>query len=288
MEGSCSRKADNSLAVRDASGAGLVRVGWEMNPYAEGQNPTPETPRQRTLPNARVELADGERYIRKYEAVRAGGHSGGTGTLYVTSARLIFYAKAKGKGTQRESTVVQQTRMQDITGIAAYVSYRISLGLMILTAVFSLGLVAALATKVLIWIVIDAIVVALCVMSLTRGSSKHGSVGVIINSKSSETSPIGFGNFNAQRSGLFRLLGSFSRFFRAYTAFDVMLGVPGADSDKIIEQLGAAILDIQQLGDAALERWGVRDIEGAEGSGNGSLHRSGEVAADPVRGVGFD
>jgi hypothetical protein len=36
-----------------------------MNPYAEGQNPTPQTQRQRMLPNARVELADGERYIRK-------------------------------------------------------------------------------------------------------------------------------------------------------------------------------------------------------------------------------
>jgi uncharacterized membrane protein (GlpM family) len=245
------------------------------------------------LPNARVELADGERYIRKYEAVRAGGHSGGQGTLYVTSARLIFYAKAKGKGTQRESTVVQQTRMQDITGIAAYVSYRISLGLMIVTVVFGLGLVAALATKVLIWIVIDAIVVVLCAMKLASGSSKHGSAGVIINSKSSEASPIGFGNFNAQRSGLFSLLGSFARIFRAYTAFDVMLGVPGEDSDKIIEQLGAAILDIQQRGDAALKRWGVGDIEGVAGLGNGAFSGADGLAADdlavePVRGVGFD
>lgn len=259
-----------------------------MNPYAEGQNPTPQTQRQRMLPNARVELADGERYIRKYEAVRAGGHSGGAGTLYVTSARLIFYAKAKGKGTQRESTVVQQTRMQDITGIAAYVSYRISLGLMVLTVVFGLGLVAALATKVLIWIVIDAIVVVLCIMRLASGSSKHGSAGVIINSKSSEASPISFGNFNAQHGGLFRLLGSFARIFRAYTAFDVMLGVPGEDSDKIIEQLGAAILDIQQRGDAALERWGVGDTQGGAGPGNGVPSGAGDIPVEPVRGGAFD
>src|ERR1700722_15060733 len=123
-----------------------------MDPYAEGQDPTQQTQRQRMLPNARVELADGERYIRKYEAVRKDGRSGGTGTLYVTNARLIFYAKAKGRGTQRESRVVQQTRMQDITGIAAYVSYRISLVLMILTVVFGLGLLAALVSKTMIWI----------------------------------------------------------------------------------------------------------------------------------------
>jgi hypothetical protein len=265
-----------------------------MNQYAEGQDPTPQTQRQHTLPNATVELAVGERYIRKFEAVRKGGHSGGTGTLYVTNARLIFYAKAKGRGTQRESTVVQQTRMQDITGIAAYVSYRISPLLMILTAVFGLGLLAALASKTLTWIVVDAIVLAVCVAALVRGSSKYGSAGVTIHSKSSETSPIAFGNFNAQRGGLFRLLGSFAGVFRAYTAFDVMFGAPGADSDKIIEQLGAAILDIQQRGDAALERWGVRDIEAipdqrnASFSGFGSLPGSDAVHAERTRGGGFN
>jgi hypothetical protein len=246
------------------------------------------------LPNARVELADGERYIRKYEAVRKGGHSGGTGTLYVTSARLIFYARAKGRGTQRESTLVQQTRMQDITGIAAYVSYRVSLALMILTVVFGLGLLAALASKTFLWIVIDAIVLAICATALVRGSSKHGSAGVIINSKSSEASPIGFGNFNAQRGSLFRLLGSLAGVFRAYTAFDVMFGAPGEDSDKIIEQLGAAILDIQQRGDAALERWGVGDIEAipdqryASFSSSGSFPGAGDARVEPARGAGFD
>jgi hypothetical protein len=78
--------------------------GVHVTDYEAGQiprvpTPRPPTLRQRTLPDAPVQLADDEVYVRKYEAVRAGGRSGGSGTLYVTNARLIFYAKARGRGT---------------------------------------------------------------------------------------------------------------------------------------------------------------------------------------------
>lgn len=52
-------------------------------------------------------------------------------------------------------------------------------------------------------------------------------------------------------------MGPFARLFRAYTAFDVAFGVPGADSDRIVAELDALILDMQQRGNDALERWGV-------------------------------
>ena len=214
--------------------------------------------------------------MRKYEAVRAGGGSGGNGTLYVTNARVIFYAKAKGRGTQRESQLLQQTRLQDITGVAAYVSYRISLGLIILTAVFALGLLAALLTKVVLWIIIDALVVAVCVMIIVGGGSRRGGAGVTIHSASTETSPINFGSFASRHSGFLRvLLGPFAVFFRAYTAFDVAFGAPGEDSDGVIAELGALILDMQQRGNDALERWRVTE------PGNYSDGYSGE----PLRGM---
>jgi hypothetical protein len=214
--------------------------------------------------------------VRKYEAVRAGGSSGGNGTLYVTNARIIFYAKAKGRGTQRESQLLQQTRLNDITGVAAYVSYRISLGLMVLTAVFTLGLLAALLTKVVIWIIIDALVVAACILMITGGRSRRGGAGVTISSASTETSPINFGSFASRRGGLLRvLLGPFAVFFRTYTAFDVAFGAPGEDSDRVITELGALILDMQQRGNDALERWGVTE------PGN----YPGGYSGEPLRGL---
>jgi hypothetical protein len=212
------------------------------------------------LPNAPIQICDDEKYVRKYEAVRAGGSAGGTGTLYVTNARIIFYATAKGRGTQRESQLLQQTRLQDITGVAAYVAYRISLGLVLVTVIFTLGLLAALDKRIVIWIVIDAAVVATCLLMLLGGGTKRGGAGVRIQSASTETSPINFGSFAAQHSGLLRILmGPFARFFRAYTAFDVAFGEPGVDSERVVAELGALILDFQTRGDAALERWGEEE-----------------------------
>jgi hypothetical protein len=235
----------------------LIGVG-HVNEFGVGQFPAPPTPRQRTLPNAPVLLGDDEVYVRKYEAVRAGGGSGGNGTLYVTNARVIFFAKAKGRGTQRESSLLQQTRLQDVTGVVAYVSYRISLGLMILIGIFALGLLVAIATKILLWVLIDAVVILVCVLLLAGGGSRRGGAGVTIHSASTETSPINFGSFAAKNGGFLRALVSpFTRLFRAYTAFDVAFGIPGADSEMIIAELGALILDMQQRGNDALERWGV-------------------------------
>jgi hypothetical protein len=216
-----------------------------------------------------VLLGDDEVYVRKYEAVRADGGSGGNGTLYVTNARVIFFAKAKGRGTQRESSLLQQTRMQDITGVAAYVSYRISLGLMILIGIFALGLLAAIVTKILIWVLIDGAVIAVCVMLIAGGGSRRGGAGVLIHSASTENSPINFGSFAAKHGILRALMGPFARLFRAYTAFDVAFGIPGADSERIIAELGALILDMQQRGNDALERWGA----GEPGSSPGEPER---------------
>lgn len=227
-------------------------------PPGSGQGPPPATPRQRTLPDAPVQLADDEVYVRKYQAVLAPRQSDGVGTLYVTNARVIFYAQARGRGTQRESKLLQQTRLQDITGVAAYVSYRLSLGLIVLTVLFALGFLLALILGSVRWMIIDAIVVAALLIFLASGKGMRGGAGVVIHSSSTETSPINFGSF-AVRGGisalLWRLTGPFALLLRSYSAFDVAYGIPGADSDRVIAEIGALVLDMQQRGDAALDRW---------------------------------
>jgi hypothetical protein len=184
----------------------------------------------------------------------------GEGTLYVTDSRVVFYAKAKGRGTQRGSTLIQQTNVADVTGMTAYVSRRVSLALFFLTCVFLLfGLSSLFVVPpvAFLWFILAAI----CIIALVAGAAKRGSTGVIITSRNDGHSPISFGTFQTRRGligSLTQALGStFFSVFGIFTVFDVLDGYPGQDSGQIISELGALILDIQTRGDLAYEHYGV-------------------------------
>jgi hypothetical protein len=184
----------------------------------------------------------------------------GEGILYVTDSRVVFYAKAKGRGTQRGSTLIQQTNVADITGMTAYVSRRVSLLLFFLTCVFFLfGLFTLffMPPVAIVWFILAVI----CVIALVSGAAKRGSTGVIISSRDDGHSPISFGTFQTRRGfigSLTQALGAqFFSVFGIFTVFDVLDGYPGRDSSQIISELGALILDIQTRGDLAYEHYGV-------------------------------
>jgi hypothetical protein len=184
----------------------------------------------------------------------------GEGILYVTDSRVVFYAKAKGRGTQRGSTLIQQTNVADITGMTAYVSRRVSLVLFSLTCVFLLFALSSLfvVPRVsILWFILAAI----CIIALVSGAAKRGSTGVIISSRDDGHSPISFGTFQTRRGfigSLTQALGApFFSVFGIFTVFDVLDGYPGQDSSQIISELGALILDIQTRGDLAYEHYGV-------------------------------
>lgn len=211
------------------------------------------------LPGSPVRLGDGEVLWKQYRAVQLRGHSGGQGTLYVTDSRVVFYAQARGRGTQRESSLVQQTKLEDITGLAAYVSHRLSLGWLIASVVSGLIALVAIIAHQPLWIIVWLVIFALCLAALLGSGARRGSAGVIIHARATMASPIGFGHFGTQHStSIWRLLWlPFLLLFRAYNAFDVTLGAPGEDSSKVIAELGALIMDLQTRGTLAGEHWGV-------------------------------
>ena len=51
-------------------------------------------------------------------------------------------------------------------------------------------------------------------------------------------------------------------FLRAQTAFDVIFGRPGQDSDRLITELGALILDLQTRGQLAADYWTTAPARG--------------------------
>lgn len=220
-------------------------------------------------------LAHGEQVLKEYDVVtlrtflfkRQRGH----GTLYVTDARVVFYAQVYPRGTQKASWIFQQTKLQDISGLAANVSRRLSLGLVVLTLVFALLTIGTLLTVVLIPLaIIFGIVTVLLVIALVRDASRRGDVGVVINSRENENSPIAFGHSPRER-GLLDKLGRLlifpiAIFLRSFDAFDVMAGDPGDNAGELLHELGALIIDLQTRGTMAYPEWNIAVPAGAVGA----------------------
>jgi hypothetical protein len=217
------------------------------------------------LPNSPVLLCQNEHVLRVYRAVQLRSANRGEGTLYVTDARVVFYARAAGRGAQRESAIVQQTKLQDITGIQAFVSRRISMLLLALIVLFGLGAIFSLLARDVLGIVICLAVVAACLLVISGGAGQRGRAGVRIHSLATQATPISFGTFNVYSNPFMMLLSAMINplllFIRAYTAFDVLVGRPGRDSDLLISELGALIMDLQTRGTLSLDHWGEADSQ---------------------------
>jgi hypothetical protein len=206
-------------------------------------------------------LGDGEVLWRQYAVSQLRTRQQGEGTLFVTDARVVFYARARGRGAQRASALVQQTKVGDITGMTAFVSHRISLGWLIVAALLALATLSSLLSNSWRYVIIFGVLTALAVVMLLRGAAKRGSIGVQIHSGSTQQSPIAFGQFEEQRGMIGQLVHSlltpFLALFGVYTAFDVLVGFPGQDAEQVIAELGALIFDLQSRGSLAGTHWGV-------------------------------
>jgi hypothetical protein len=212
------------------------------------------------LGNSPVRQCENEHVVRVYRAVQLRSAKRGEGTLYVTDARVVFYARAEGRGAQRESAIVQQTKLQDITGMSAYVSRRINMLLLVLIALFGLAAIGSLIAREWLICIVSLVVVAICLIITGQGSAQRGRAGVTIHSLATQASPIGFGTWSEHTNPFVALLSAFFNpllsFMRAQTAFDVLVGRPGQDSDQLISELGALIMDLQTRGTWTLEHWG--------------------------------
>jgi hypothetical protein len=220
-------------------------------------------------------LAYGEQVLKEYDVVtlRTGlfKRQRGHGTLYVTDARVVFYAQVYPRGTQKASWLFQQTKLEDISGLFAHVSRRLSLGLVVLTLVFGFLTLGTLLTVVLIPLaVVFAIITVLLAIALVRDASRRGDVGVVINSRENENSPIAFGHLPRER-GFLDALGRLlifpiALFLRSYSALDVVAGDPGDNASELLHELGALIIDLQTRGTMAYPEWNIVVPAGAVGA----------------------
>ncbi|WP_336852726.1 zinc ribbon domain-containing protein [Sinomonas albida] len=262
------RKADGARDAADPPEALDAPVA-RFDPHPPGGvAPAPRTTAQlaspaqlATLPGTPLVLGDGEKIWRTYRVVRLRRPELGEGLLFVTDARVVFYARARGRGTQRPSALVQQTRLDSVTGVSAYVTHRISLGWFVLAVITGLFVVGSILTLAIPLVIFWGLLFAGTVWMLVQGAAKKGSVGVQIQGSSSDQSSLSFGQFGEQR-GYFgtivhSLISPVLGLLGVYTAFDVLLGFPGQDAEKVVSEIGALVFDMQSRGSLAAGRWGV-------------------------------
>jgi hypothetical protein len=245
-----------------------------VNPALTLASPAPTLTRQADTAAGsqapRFRLAQDEHVLKTYEAVvlrpgllrRRRGH----GTLYVTDARVVFYAWVYPKGTQRQSWLLQQTKLEDISGLYADVSRRVSLGLLVLTAFFGLATLGTLVTLLLPLTVVFAILTVLCAALMMWDAARRGSVNVTIQARGYNASSIAFGHLGGERffDQMVRYLFFPILFFvKSYGAGDVATGDPGPDADQLLHELGALILDLQTRGTMSYPHWGITETVGA-------------------------
>jgi hypothetical protein len=273
----CHRQVPPGDAFCEGCGAQLSGAAGMSEGASPQNHPTmvvppfeamPETPLQpalsravavagATLPGTPLIIGDGETLWRQYEVSQLRTRERGQGTLFVTDARVVFYARAEGRGTQRGSALVQQTKIGDITGVSAFVSHRVSLGWLITTAILGLITLSSLAGGRWGYFVVFGLLLAVAITMLVRGAAKRGSVGVMIHGASTQQSPIAFGQFGESHGTIYRLLSPLLALLGVYTAFDVLVGFPGRDAEQVIAELGALIFDLQSRGSLAGTHWGV-------------------------------
>ena len=214
-----------------------------------------------TLPGTPIVLGDGEVLWRQYRAVQLRTRSQGEGMIFVTDTRVVLYARARGKGTQRPSSLVQQVKLEHVTGVTAAVSRRFSLGLLIFTVVMALIAVSTLLTGAIPFAFLFGVIAAFCAWRLAAGAAKRGAVGVVIHA-GAQGQPIIFGQagHHGVVARLIKLLlpGWLYEILGVFTADDVLgEGMPGEDSEQLIAELGALIFDLQTRGNLADTHWGV-------------------------------
>lgn len=215
------------------------------------------------IPGTPIALGDGESVWREYAVTRLKRREQGEGKLYVTDSRVIFLAKARGRGSGRASTLIQETKLEHITGLSAYVSRKVSLLWFATTVILGLAALLQLVRGSTTSFIVLALLTAGAVYSLIRGAAQRGSFGVSIHAASSQASPIVFGLADDSGSGgplrstLRNFVGSLFGLLGAPTAFDVLEGIPAEDAERVISELGALIIDLQSKGSLASGRWGM-------------------------------
>lgn len=222
---------------------------------------TPDQVIQR-LPGSPVRCGIDEILWRRYHVLQLGGVAKGAGYLYVTDSRVVFFAYSNGFFLQKPSMLVRETKIAEISGINAYVDRRFSFAL--LWASIIMGVVGIFLVFTLIGIPLALLLwvsSAICFVALLTGRGRVGTTIIRIHSRHG-VSAVHLGGAESVAGSVRSVLGTVLHPARlilgATTAEQVAYyGLPGQDSDEVVNDLGALIQDLQTRGETAAPYWQV-------------------------------
>lgn len=265
--GNCGRALSPDVTVCGNCGADVPR-----GPQASTARPAAVTPdpavasipasAQPTVPSGPpLRLGVGESIWRDYKVTQLRHASRGEGTLYVTNARVIFHGIARPRGVRRGSVIMQETRVEGITGLTVHRAERVNLFLYLALAFFGLGTLVQLKAGSASLTFVLLLITAAIGWRIAVGGGRKGTTGLLIHSGSSNATPVSLGVFGqATGNHLVRgWLDAPARFLRElfgiYDALDLLIGFQGPDSEAMVAELGALIYDLQTRGDLARDVW---------------------------------
>ena len=176
-------------------------------------------------------LAENEKVVRQYQCSNT-KQPRCTGYLTVTNKRILFQAQAA------TSRIAKEVVLDSVSGLDCYYGLNINIGNIILGALLVIfGLFALFINDSLapVGLILIALGVVLIVSSIRK------SFFLSIFSSKANGSPISLG------AGARSLVGN--------GALYALVSEPTADTDRMLNELGALVQDLQTLGDHAIEKW---------------------------------
>lgn len=178
-------------------------------------------------------LAENEKVVRQYQCSNI-KRPRCTGYLTVTNKRILFQARAA------TSRVSKEVVLDSVSGLDCYYGMNINIGGIILGALLALlGLFFLFGegrdSIVPVGLVLLALGVVLIIFSIRK------SFFLSIFSSKANGSPIS--------------LGAGARTLAGNGALYALVSEPTADTDRMLNELGALVQDLQTLGDHAIEKW---------------------------------
>jgi len=186
-------------------------------------------------------LAENEVVVKEYHVSRM-ERPKADGVLVVTNRRMLFLSEQKS--VSGHGLMTEEVQLSDVAGVSGYIGSSLSIARLILIGVlaFVLLLLGLHVHAMLILLLLPAYLFYRVFQGYGRGSQ----ITLLIHTRSVRDA--GISVVTESSGGLMGLLG------RVRPQLGVVLG-PGPDAETALRELGAVVLDLQTLGDHAVEKW---------------------------------
>lgn len=205
-----------------------VQPTWEGATVTQTQTNKAEQSAPREIPNSNIKLSENEEVVRQYQCSNIKRPASCIGYLTVTTKRILFEGRSSG------SRIAKEVVLDSVSGLDCSYGTNIHLRRLILgIIVVLLGLTGRFNS-------LFQIIVILVGVYLVVTSFRKTFMLAIYSSKTS-SSPISIGE------GIRSLLGN--------EAVYTLVSEPTQDTDRMLNELGAMVQDLQTLGDYAVTKW---------------------------------